>query len=661
MKDNIIQDILNEIVQEYDQLLTLPLPRPSAQLYQKTQRILLENIERFDFFNPAIPDPIQSIKQKAGKLQSSDNLGADEFRSLDFLLFLLDSLVRQSRKITEELRDPYCDAMNVEKLFEAFLNGINVLAAQMKSCRSSLQLSDNACRILAARAFVPMELRKHDAFLYVLFRKRAFAIIKNLNADEFDRWLRIILKEFASVLDVNANEGRYDHFVKVLIDMSGVLRNEELKTVQADIYKILSNPYVSTTFFLKLFPFIPVQERPKLAVVKARQWIDTFFKGLEAGKISLLQNCLWALSIREYQVLILPEILKSAEILPYLAIIGPIHDPKTSVDTGVLKIVKWNFESRLTSLKSKFESLENENLKNVSIGPFIKEALRNIEKCPEYGMVLRRLHLLELGINEKLNSQFKLISALEKKDLDAVEKILDEAGLELWEKMANGEILLGLAVQMTILKHLSTDFLEAFIAFTRKRWAKAHFKQPWQKAMDLIELIAFNSNEVFALRDGLPFAGQWSDPSDIYLKVMKIFLPAEEHELWRKYCPDETGDFEIEKSRRDVYCGSQEAYGLFFHLSGKAAHEAITEGKPWSEILGLLGRYRKMAAFMMANVQFPEDQFLPISTKIQLILMEKSLPYSFGNPLGLGIEQFDFNICLACALYKKNYESYPGF
>ena len=118
------------------------------------------------------------------------------------------------------------------------------------------------------------------------------------------------------------------------------------------------------------------------------------------------------------------------------------------------------------------------------------------------------------------------------------------------------------------------------------------------------------------------------------LRSLNIFLPEDEHPLWRNYCSDVSNEPKwSEKALRLEYQGSQEAYGLWFHLSGKVGLEMVREGKDWPNVLRSLGRHRQLAAFAMANISYARD---PMRTYADQMILDHTVKNNPVSPLDFG-------------------------
>lgn len=265
------------------------------------------------------------------------------------------------------------------------------------------------------------------------------------------------------------------------------------------------------------------------------------------------------------------------------------------------------------------------------------EIKQNIEHSKELGLAIRKLKLIEKG-----SSHFPLIKAIELQDLELLKTLMKELEIEPWDKLENGETLLGVAALLTMLdrERFTESFFYSFHQYTRQRWSE--LKLPWKMVLEFFLQTAYRSNNVCIQENSIPFLGKWNSSETLYDNLLKIYLPESEWEDWKKYCsePSFSGESQwLELWRRNAYRGSQQIYGRWFHLCSKVALESIQEGIGWNELLRVQGYYRKVVALLLANVQVPRDHFISIITRMQQVSFSKEWP---GSPLNFGLPIFSW-------------------
>ena len=626
--------MLKDLINDYDEQIAHPSLGVSTDLGQKTYHALLDVIQNEKLHtNPEIVDQIKEIKLKADLLQKQESKLLRNFKQLMSLLSSMEKLYVLTIFLLENKKDPQKIIENLQLFL--ILKGICLIADELHENRRDLTLK--ACKAFTARCFLPSEIQSNEDVYNYLITRNQLAIIREIYPIKFKNNFEILLKELFYRPRVAREKEIYWPLVKNLIFYVSVLEEEEKEEYYSSIYKFLMQPNLLFKIFQWFFPTLNPQLKRKLLNEKAHQLVDNFLFGIEYGEIGIVQNCLSMISNSNFFDLIKNEPIL-IQIKPYLDIISNIHS-QAYFEKGLTCIVQWCFTSRLNHFK---QSMDPNNA-------ILIEVLKIIENIEDLGFGLRLLHVLE---SIKNPMEAKIIVALSQKDVQLIEKNLKEIGLEPWEKLSTGDSVLELAAQLTIMdqkaaQEIKTEqykpikkkqaelFFFSLISFTKIRWELVQKKNPWQLVIEMIEQIAFRSNETFIFRNQKVFFGQWDDAAEFYDKIVKIFLPEEEHPLWIKYCADTKNQHpSINYYRRRWYHGSQESYGHWFQLTRQACHEAVVEKQGFNKILQLLAQCRLIAAFFMANIQQPRNGMFAYSTKIKI---EHSLKFDAQQPLFFGI------------------------
>lgn len=650
---------LTDLEKEYDDLLIASISDFSCDIFTRTRKILLESIEHLDLFSSSDKfELLYSIKKKAQKLHIKKT--QNDYFLLESLFLAVECLYRQSQSILEELQQPYWDPLGVEIHLEILYRAILLIANQLKERFKNLSIDE--IKLIVVGALIHPNLSPYPVLTEFFFRHKEFFVLKHISPNEFkERWQRT-LNIVCSIPNEIADDDIFEPHIIALKEMSLLI--DEKKEFGSSIYKLLSNPQIPVNHFIKIFSLLTQELRSPLMTEKRNQWKTLFLQSIELGELGQIQHCLSVIANPQYRALLKLDQLNSSEIGPYLELLIRCSSHEW-LDKGIGEIVDFSLKRRLNKI------VDSNEIKN----PLVQQTIQVIEESNEYGIALYFMHLLELFLSgNKTGSELNLTLAIMQKDLEMIEECLkpnlrpnnceDELGrklglnnetLEERENSKNEVSLIKLAARLTILEQeISQTFLEGIFDASKKEAAEEFFFSLhrliqkknsslqlhfYKKVIEIIEMSAYESNDLFLGKKKRLLYGKWDDSAKHYDALIKIYLNEEEQQQWLKYCSEikEEDDDWILRWRKKAYQGSQEAYGLWFHLCSKAAEEAVLEGKDWNTILSLLGRYRKMAALFIANIQVPRYNFLSYITLKEQEHLDKRWP---GSPLNFGSPTF---------------------
>lgn len=554
--------------------------------------------------------------------------------------------------LLKELQCAPWDPVGVERalneIWQEILKGIQ----EQQRAGSSLSISSLALSII--RENVPSELYQHEAFVDLLQRKNAFDLIKELVPFVFHRIVLDSVERVASSIEYGGDDNRYIPSVKTLLYLYLAMSSSEKSHLCELLDPLLINPHLSPFLLNLLLSLATPSTQYTIGSIRFQKWKRDFFGGLQTGESGLIHDSLSMLLYPKLRQLLTPHMQECPELLPYLDRLLAINSLQDMVES-IEAIIESSILSRLKAIKDPLEKSNNKI-------PLLEEFIEGIANDTELSTSLRKISLLEHALQQPLEASIsidslihiKIILALEKYDLSSIEQQILESGLEPWDKLGNSDTMIAFATQLTVLqqnesqtalkgyfdqktKIMAEEFYLAFHALVHKRLEQLYPQNYWQQVIAIIELAAFRSNDLF-LKKGLLFFGKWDAPDVLYDKVMKIYLPVEQQTLWTKYCPETQTSHDSHKKKqewiRTHYKGTQELYGLWFHLMTLAAVDAIRVGCSWEQLLLLLGRYRNTVALFMQNIQILRGGMISSITQIQQANINKDWP---GSPLDFGV------------------------
>lgn len=538
---------------------------------------------------------------------------------------VLETLQRLSSDLVQELQKPLYNPVTVEHSLQLLFQGINHLSTPAET------------KLQIAKLVISPSLYQHEVLAEFCFRHAEFALLKEFNLKEFKLRFQQQLPKLKSIPEQAADDAVYFEAIRSLTEMQPLLPESEKNELYEIIGELLTLPYLSPRLFLLLIPLASLKTQKEIGSIKFSQWETQLIEGLQKGELGMVHDCLCALIFPDYAPYLEPGLLKSTELGHPLRSLKSLE----TVPLVLKTIVDLHLQKRLAALK-KYQASS------------ISQAfIQSIEESHELGVALRKSYLCELTFSGKCDETLlSLYLAIEKMDLPAIEQLLTSPLQEL----PNGETPISIATQVAAMgqkgqqkffKNSYDDLYkqktEAFYFAFHKLCKELLFrnKNPWKKVTEMIELAAFSANEISLGKKMAIRFGKWDNPAEFYLALFQIYLPQEEHGYWKKYiCGSAGSDLHLlqNKMMRVTFKGSQEAYGLWFHLCSKCAVEEIALKKSWKEILQLLGHLRKMAALFFINVQVPLGKSSLLSTRMKQSLIDKEWP---GSPLNFGVRTFD--------------------
>ena len=638
-----IPPFLALINSKLENLLTHDFPEIPLGLFHQMTLDLLNNVSDLSLSKyEGASFELSKLKKKLTSIRSIDNREKKAFNDLSKLLFLFDSLYRQSARLSHELTDDFWDMREVEKHLEMLLSGFKDLFNQLKN---KIPPGERVVsELIFAQTFIPPDIYLHPALIEFLIRKKEWAALKAFNPAQFKTFFKNKLHEIIEIPHWDRDEQDYYASINSLLQIESHLEKDQKIELQAAVYAVLSQATLSVTLFMRLYPLSSEMQREELVSLKFEQWKTSFLSSLKNGIAGQLLSSIADLLHPSFLAIMKKEIEKSPEVADYTDLFSAIK-PEFFMKVGFWKFFEWSKKSRLSYLRSK----------NPPISLKLDDVFANIENTVELSISLKKLALLEHYIDHpdhhQALKQLKMIIALENYDLEEIKNLSREIEIEPWEKFENGDTLLEIAAKLTILQQPSfqnklqlpkmkgswEEFFYSLHAFTKEKLSKKPSKKPWSQIIEIINQTAFGSNEAMIVQKTTVFFGRWENANEVYTSLLKIYLPSADCAMWVKYCskPSDVKDADwVEKWRRSSYKGSQAGYGIWFHLCSKAAEGRIQEKASWKEILHFLGETRKNAALFFSNIQIPKDHLITIGSRLQLEPIARNWP---GSPLNFGI------------------------
>lgn len=520
--------------------------------------------------------------------------------------------------VLSEMKQPHWDAITVEEDLNILWECCLFKAQKIQEAHSSLSLEqakfNAACELFNESTDCP-------AIAEFFAEKREFVLLKCLFPQIFDLHVQNCLNKLADMCRFGGDDYLYFPLLETFCALFNAMPSDEQKRVQSLFDPLLASSNLSFSLFIKLLPFASEAAQSELIAVKIEKWKHDFSYGLKCGDLGLVHDALFFLAHRRFMMAIQSQLLVK-EISIYAEALQSINSIP-SIHTSLEEIVRINYQMRM------------ENLETGIIPEETLDFYKSIVLEEEMGLALRKLCLLEEYLQGGKDSNFlleiQLILALEKKDLEGVQQLLTLGNLAPWDNLGNEDTLIGIATQKAVLDQSESE-REFYIQF-HHLVSKKILKDDWRQVISSLTLVAFRGNGVFIGRSKSLFLGQWEFPEALYKALLKIYLPKNEHDQWKKYCIHSTTQ-DLGELMQDAYQGGAETYGLWFHLMQKAIVEKVRKGAEGEAVFWELGQDRRLVSLFLMNIQVPRGQAVTLAARIQQEGIDKIWP---GSPLNFGI------------------------
>jgi hypothetical protein len=621
---------IKELFLRYEELSLCLDAAQGRALFSDTYRTLILNIDQLSTFDF---DQLQIIQHKAKSVFRSLKEDANlkiSYVQLKHLLKSLAILRTLSGRLSKVLQEPHPNFYKIGKQLKQFWFCVLLIAK-----------SKDLLKINITKAFLNFPRYQNEIIADFFLRNFEFALTKKIFPQAFNVYWQAILNKLQALSNCSGDEENYTSAIFSFTIIYPLINETERSSVHEMLFNLLSSPCITPRIFLQLFPFLPKERQLKLIEFKANQFKQEFLESVEKGELGFLHHCLTHLLFAPYRNFVIFQISHAKELENYLPFILSIQNPQ-QLQKACTSILELNFQTRF----SYFEKIEQKT-------PLVSKFLARLVSLPEKSLKIRYLHLLEQVEPSKIDPLLSLLNTFEKLDFIGAESLLNSLDIEVWDPLPNEDTLLGIATQIAVLqqenaqklsnnsfvprlKQTAEQFLFFLHTWIKNKLNKKYSSLVYQKSIEMIAISAFRTNEVFS-KNNLLFFGKWDNPTDIYERLISIYLPADELNAWKNYVlemGESSNHVLLNRLMRIAFQGSQKSYGLWFHLCAKAALEAIKDGIGWQEVLQMLGDNRRLAALFMVNVQITKDKYVSLATRMQQFQINKEWP---GSPLNFGV------------------------
>lgn len=554
--------------------------------------------------------------------------------------------------LSNELQQPYWDTLTVGKDLKTIFETVYFKAQKIHEIHPELSFEEAKIHAAAEIFESQSQLLHHPAVAEFLVENKEYGILKHLSPRAFNQQLKICLGRVEAMCNHGGDDHLYSSLIEAVSLMFKVMDSAEQATFQESLDLLLTSSKLSFTLFLSLVPFASQQAQRQSLGVAVIKWKHNFLSGLRSGNLSVVHDALFWLAHRRFLALIKEDFPAWKEISPYLEDLLAIHSIP-SLNQSMEGIVRKNFKLRM----------ENLTQEPITSSHRFYPLLKSIFEEEELGFALRKLYLLEQLLQTpkslSLFSEMELILAMERQDLERIKSLLEEGSIALWKPLATGDTLIEIATQTAMLAQkemqemleescqkgeaLENDFYMAFHKLVNAFIEAKRPKSKWTQVLEVITQAACRSNGVFIGKKSSLFFGKWEAPESLYTSILKVYLPADEHCLWKKYCINPANS-QLGALMLDAYQGGAETYGLWFHLMQKVLVEKLQEKKgvqDWQAVYRLLGDQRRSVGLFLNAIQGLREGRVTLAARIQQEEIDKIWP---GSPLNFGVPDSEFNV-----------------
>jgi hypothetical protein len=636
--------------QKLDNALFLGLIQPSffspinitEEVLQKFNDKIRELHKTTTVFLEKILSSGMEITDEQNLLNDSYESEIESYQKIHFTFISIKKTWESVKNLFEEFESAYWNPNNVEILLKEVVEGFAQLAKQLQ--RREPDLTEEACEKKVSSSFLPEKIYKQEVFIDHCFRRGKLHYVKQFDPKMFNfhfhNLLEIIEKiPFALCEEepLNVAIGRMKHFFSYLNEM-------QKKTVYNTVKKTLLSSQTSANLFNRLLPLSDPLERRGIMKQWIIRWNESFAQSLLKGEVGILQDCLdnyinspWIKSNFEKNEI---RYLQSSQTFQkYIQWLQEFPIEKW-LSEGVRELFNRTLQERLPLV------IKNFPVKFPIVPNDFTLLIQALESNIEIGFAIQLIHFIETGLENPSESFFyelKILIAIIQQDIISLKEAFTLSKKELWEPLINGSIPFDLITQFVVVSQIRSQKKIIKIEFIKKenkeaadkfyvdihkylaeRLKRRHPEDYYNKVISIIEKMGVRGNQTFLARNGQVFIGVWDEIPQLLAKLICIYLPKEEHHLWKKHCSIVD---EVNKNALSyAYAGSQEAYGLWFHLCANATKELIKVNKNWATILSTIGYWRKIIALIMRGIQVPREGVVSYAAYKRMALLDKNWP-----------------------------------